>query len=766
MSGRWRSIAGFVALALLVAYAYAPLVDIGLVREDFEILASAARALERSASPLGAAFAVARTNGHPLAGLSLLCSHELWSDAGSWHEVSALPLRLENLVLLVVGASGLGLFVRRLLRPWTGSEQANAAGWAVAFLVALHPFHVVGTATLAARPHLLAVAFGAWSGAAFLRGRQERRFGYLVVAALLALGAALSGGIGLCLPLLLFGAEWISARRYRPPHTRLRTAANTLLIFGGCVALDMLLRSAHARAFRGPSFLSSLSEVEGPTGGLRTLLIAIEKLGLVLLPINVAGLGIAGYAIAGALVLTALQPALVAARSAPRLWGWLLFSWTALLALSMISDFDVRVQPSDLSDTRVLLPMSIVMAVGMAVAATALPGSRRVLLPFGLVLGSSILAHGNALPWVAAAKEIRGLRRDLGGVRETYGAEVDLLLIDPAGATRRVDALGNALPWLVTPRFAGQVPYEPGSERWVRSITADAFRAFVREREFDQARERGLVALYREDAPTGQLPLVPGASPRRRAHHIGVLLAPAEVPDDLRPWYREGRSPGLDLDPFEVRALAVVGAAGGDQPVAGAGSAAPPTAPRVGWRARSQALAEGELDGAWYARAGARTAVFDLHASLAWLFAERVRRIWSVSGWSAMEEAALALAPPALAPELAPAIDGDDWIFSWTGEDPLAAAGERAPLAGGAWELELFDLASLRLWRFSGELQESAPGGVRVLVADAEEVVLQIVRAGGGPVAWTLSATVAGVPVGEAHGRRRRVGRRNSQEEA
>lgn len=741
-----------LALALMVAYAYAPLADIGFVSEDFEILGSAAEAIEEGPNP-GQAFSIAGTQGHPLAGLSVLASQALWSDEGDWSERSPLPLRLENLLLLALAAWGLALFVRRLLRPWTGSDQATAASWAVTYFVLLYPFHVADVAHLAARPTLLSAALGAWSGASFLRARQERRAGLIFVAAALALGAALSGGIGLCLPLLLGGAEFVSSHRYRPARTRLRTALNTLLVFSGCVGIDMLLRSANARAFRGPSFFESLAEVEGPTGGLRAIIIGIEKLGLALLPVNVAGLGILGYVIVGVLVLAALQPALIAARSAPRLWGWILLSWTVLLGLSVIPDFDVRVHPGDLSRTWVLLPMSLVMAVGTAVAATALPGRRRLILPAGFALSLAVLAHANALPWVTASREVEIMMSDLRLAREAHGTEVDLLVIDPGGRTRRVDALGDALPWLVHPNFAGDVPFDESTERWVRSIEGRALGAFVREPEFDAARASGLVLL----APIAAQP-ARGLSSRR---HRALRVAPAERFEPLSPWYGEGRSPALDLDPSDVRALVVRLEVLPD-------SGGPEVArPRLGWRARpagsasapnpgADGDAHGELEGAWVRGPGVLEAVFDFHDSVEWLCGGRLRRLWSAAGWAAIEQAQLIQELPELAPGLLPEVDGDDWLFRRAAHRPLVPERESVAL-----RLALFDVSSYELREFSAQLTPS--GDLRV--PGAEAAVARTVRRAGGPVAWTLAATVDGVAFAESHGRRRRVGRRGSEEE-
>ena len=42
------------------------------------------------------------------------------------------------------------------------------------------------------------------------------------------------------------------------------------------------------------------------------------------------------WAVAGALLLIAFQPALVSTRSAPRLWGWMFVAWSALVLAALL----------------------------------------------------------------------------------------------------------------------------------------------------------------------------------------------------------------------------------------------------------------------------------------------------------------------------------------------------------------------------------------------------------------------------------------------
>ena len=106
---RSRHVLALAGGLLLLAFAYSPLLQAGLLAPDFALLIDGG-AVDGEAT---------------LSRLSLLLSRALWSLPAAGE--SAVALRLENLALHVAAAIGLGFFTRRLLLPWSGSEQAVAA---------------------------------------------------------------------------------------------------------------------------------------------------------------------------------------------------------------------------------------------------------------------------------------------------------------------------------------------------------------------------------------------------------------------------------------------------------------------------------------------------------------------------------------------------------------------------------------------------------------------------------------------------------------
>ena len=745
MPGWLRRTGGVLALLLLVVYATVPLLSAGFLRDDFACLATASEVIGPEGGP-GALNRIERllevegTEGHPLAGASVVLSAWLASGLGAeggqpWSPAGARLLRLENLALLLIAAWGLGRFVRRLLRPWTGSDQGAAAGWTAFLLFALHPMNAATVASVAARGDLLAAALGTHAGAAFLLGRQERRYGLIAQAGVLTILAGLSSGLALVLPLILAGSEYVSARRYRPVRTRVRTAINTALVFSACAVVDTMVRSWPLGGVRPPGALADLAALEDLSGALRVVAIGLERLGMLILPVNASGIGVLGYAIAGLCVLAALQPALVSARSAPKLWGWVLFGWAFLLLLAELPDPTLRVQPTDLSGARALFAGSAVAAGGMAVGATALPGLRRNLIPLVLALGFSILGHANALPWAQAAGEVDRLRSELRSARAVHGADACILVIDPPTVRRGVDGLGAALPWLVHPRILGEAP---GSSPQVRALTRAGFRILVREREFEELRERGLVVLSPLDAggPGGA---ATGAGARRM-----VRVPPPEATTGTRSWRREGRSPALDAEAPVASALRVRAAEGSD----------PTRPPRLAWRARSPIWPDGSLAGAWIAAGAEPTAVFDLSRSLAWLLGERIQRVWPAEGWSRIVEAELLDRLPGLGEGVEPQASGGDWAFDPPGGWVVESSGGR-----GDWLLSLLDLPTLELHEIPLRVEDD-----RLLAPGAAKRVADAVRRGGGPIAWSLEYRIGGSAVAEARGRR--VGPRGTVEES
>jgi len=191
------------------------------------------------------------------------------------------------------------------------------------------------------------------------------------------------------------------------------------------------------------------------------------------LPANQEVTGLVGVAIGGAVFLLAVQPALVAARSAPRLWGWLLFGWFVALATSALLQANV--------------PAMAVMAVGLGLTSTALSGPRRPYVAWAVVLGYAILGYGNARTFGPAARAVEELRRDVRAALEVYPGlrtlVVDPLVAEPAvdspGADLGVGPVGAALPYLVHPRL--QHERESGASDRGPGVPAAGARAGVHD---------------------------------------------------------------------------------------------------------------------------------------------------------------------------------------------------------------------------------------------------------------------------------------------
>ena len=158
--------------------------------EDFQVLDDASRIAwpaengeERGG--LGELLRVHGQDERPLAALSLVLTSRLWTEGGEWTPRAVFSLRLENLALLLLAAVGISRFLRRMLEPWSGREQARAASHAARVLVALHPLAAAAVASASARGDLLGAALAAFAANMFLRGRQERSKRLVVQAGLL-----------------------------------------------------------------------------------------------------------------------------------------------------------------------------------------------------------------------------------------------------------------------------------------------------------------------------------------------------------------------------------------------------------------------------------------------------------------------------------------------------------------------------------------------------------------------------------------------------
>ncbi len=722
MSPWLRRLGAALITLLLIAHAHAPVIPVGPTGGEYHTLVDVEE-LVHAPEDLGLEqrfhllFDVHGTEGRPLPALSLAVSTLLWSpDAGR-----LFPLRVENLVLLVLAAWCTSVFVRRLLVPWLGSEQAAAAGLASALLIVVQPLNIASVATVGARGDLMALGFSAAAAALFLRSRQDRRYLLSGVAALLALLAGLSSRLALGLPLVVALAEFASSRRYRPAHVRLRTALTTLLVFAGCVAFDLLVWNVQSGF--------SVAPPDGAPPLASRLAVSVERLGALLLPVNAARVGVLGFGLAGVLLLVVLQPALAAARSAPRLWGWMLLGWASITVVAELLAPPVRVRPEDFSHAATLLSAATAACVGLGVAATALSGLRRVVLPIALAVGWSVLAHQNGIGWSESARSAAQLRVDLLTAREVWGYEHEILLVDPPGRVAGVDSVEGALPWMLDPLFGGA---RAGSERpSVRAISSGGLRALAREPEFARLRAEPLIVVFALDA-LGARNTSPADGERR-----STRLDPYTPTPGQRSWFRQGDSGRIDLEMLGIAALEVTGADETDTSVV----------PAVSWRSdhlHLPELREVTLEGVWTSVDDPATVVFDLSSSLAWILGGRVQRIWSARGWIGMREAVLLDALPTPDGDAVPRVEGSDWFF----DAPHGAHGTR-----GEWWVELLDLETWGWVELRAEI--TAGGSLHIRGAAAHEEA--VLRAGPGPVAWTLEQRRDGVAIQRVRGLRRRV---------
>ncbi len=681
--------------------------------------------------------------GWALSGLSLAVSRRV---CGLFDAEGTTPwgYRVENACLLALAAMGLHRFLRRLLMPWLGSEQTAGASRTAAALFFLHPLAPGLVFSLGARSDLLAILFLVWTAALFLRGRQDRVVWLTASAFVLAFLAGLSGELAVFLPLVLAAAEYLSAHRYRKRYDRLRTATTTLFTYGGAVALAAFLRMVETDALPTPGFVATWTALQAPGAAAELALLAVEKLGVLVLPASAHGAGIFGTALAGILFLFAMQPALVAARTAPRLWGWLFCAWLAALCFSLARGAQVRVQPGALGSSGVLFAAVAVMCVGLGVASTAVSGVARRVRPAVLLFGFAVLAHVNARPYALAGRYVAEVQRDLVEARLRNGRDAAILLVDARQPVRGIVPLDGDLEPLLHPAFTGETTrVEVGA----RVVSEPGLLALMREREFEELCADSLLVVF----PVPPVSPVRGRSVERVGPpRQSVLLSAPPPSSGPRTWRRETRSPDLDLEALHVDALWVTAPSGsslGDRAV-------------VNWRARTPLELPMECTGAWWRASPAPEAVFDLSSSLAWRLSDRVRRVWFENGPPALGQAELRDEFPSLGPGVQPDTVDGDWYFGLALEEPLKgavrAAGER-----GSWRVGLLDLQSLDYVALEGLVQ---PSGTLVF-EDAALHVLAFVRATatGGPVAWHLDYRVDGLPVARAQGRR--IGRSGSREE-
>lgn len=564
--------------------------------------------------------------------------HFLSNDGHAWFGLrTLLPepvllVRVEAALWLLLAAFALGRTARRILQPWSGGELARAAGWATSLFLAVHPLSTAAIADASARGNLIALALGACATWSYLYARQERDSRGFFVAGLCTILAAFAGGFAFSLPAWLAGAEFLSANRQRKIATRARSAAATVVAALVAVSLPVVVRAVAYGNARVPSALASVVP-ESASGLERGVFHAFERLGTLLLPVNSHTTGAWGFALAGVLALAVLQPILIAARSAPRLWGRILGLWALALLVAEALGPSARVHPGDLRDAAALLGAVAVVSVGLGLGSVAVSGPRRVVLPLVMGLGLAVLSHSGATAHRTAARELAAIDVALESVKAPAA-----WVIDPPEVVLGVRCTEGAID----------------------GVTRAA--AVLRTLESDFARGAG-IDLVQRVGPTWSV----------------TPLAPALPSSGPRDWFREGRSPELDLDPFEARALVVRATAEADT------SRAPVLAWRTATAEQGGTNEAGRIEGAWAYLGEAPEAVFDLAGSLEWLASERVRQVWSVEGWSRITQAEFlgALPQPALAGSAR--LDGDKFSVR------LSAEGEGADERREWWLRALVD---------------------------------------------------------------------------
>ena len=659
-----------------------------------ELLAGDRRALLEAAS--------SEAGGPLLERVSLRASGALFGTAG---DVPATAFRLENLGWLACAAIALVFFARRLLEPRAGSEQARAASRAAGVLLLLHPLVPAAAASLAARGEILGLALALGAAALFLWGRQEGRYGAIVASLVLSILAGLAAPIALGLPLLLAACEFFSAHRYRPRSLRLRTATTTFLVFGAGAALGSWIGGLAAEGLH-PGRLALRAEE------------TIEELGLLVLPSNPALLGVGGSVLAGALFLLAMQPALVAARSAPRLWGGLLAGGLVAFLGAELLRFGPRASSQRFDLAVSLLPAITVVALGLGLSTTALSGVRRPWIAFIVALGYACLAHANSRAWLDAGAEVTRLRSELVAASTNAAPAARFLVLDPPAPTSGVDPLGSGLAWLLHPGLGASVGFDPLR---VRGLAREAFLAFAREPEFAALRREPLVLLVTQDV------VEPGAS--RAAPRAVFVISAGEPSGSVRSWRDDLVSPQLDLDPFEFGALR----ASADIEVEGK------ELERLSWRApETGPFPRGALAGVVRENGGEHEAVFDLSRSLPWRLAGRVRLLLFEQGTRlrSIERAELVPDLPAWGEGMTPETDGADWIFERP-EDPPGEVAGRVSLALALLDLEELSFLEIPLESEGDRLRAR---GAALFAAEHE-------------IAWTIDYRIGGLAVARARGR-------------
>ncbi len=638
-------------------------------------------------------FAAGEAGLEPLAALSLAISSALWSQAGAFGAASPLPLRIENLLLFTLAAIGAAVFLRRLVSPWLGDEHARAAAWVTAVLCLVHPLAYTGLVSFAARGDLIALCLCTWSGAQFLRARQARAPRAAIRAGIGTLLAGFASPLAWAIPFALAASEFIAARRYRAFAARLRSTLVTFAVYAACAAAAPVLRAALGFAVAG-------QPAHRPA--IETAALALEKLGVLALPVNPASLTFAAYLLAAALLVVALEPAFSAARSAPRLWSLILaVAAVAILSASFV-ERNVRVQPGDFTRAEILLPGLFLVSAGLALAATALTGTRRALMPAILASGWAAIAHVHAGAFAQAVQRFDAARLEVASALTQDPPPAAILLLDLPALVQGLAPLdrSRAQTFLADPRLIAKDGAGLERERarlprpqLVAAPTQRAFAQFSRSERFAQLRSQGIV-LAQGGATAGQ--------------RTSLSMPPPAPSTSSRRWFRDGASSPLDWEALTTRFVTARGARDTDYA----------QVPRLGWSAaRADGhVTEAEIEGVWLKNSGEPQACFDVAESIPWLCAGRVTRAWPVGGWSNLIDSDAQDELPTFVPGAAPTDSGEDWLVPEPASPLIAAAAstlERRGLAA-EWSLLLCDLETLEQQVFELELDLTATPPQRV----------------------------------------------------
>lgn len=643
--------------------------------------------------------------GSILTGASLALSRRLWGVS----ESSATLYRLENLLLLLAAGLGLANFIRRLLIPWTGVDHARAAARALPIVLFMHPFAVHAVADLSGRSDLLYLALGSWAAASYLRARQDRKPAGLITALVLFVAAHLAGRFGLGLATAIAAAEFASQQRYQPKRLRWKRASTTWLVLAALATAELFVRSALGGS---PEALVPFLPGAGSF---------FERFGILLLPVPTPGLTMA---LGIVLFLGAIQPAMSAARFAPRLWGRLLGTWFAALSLTLYFGGPApggHVGLGDFTRISTLFPSAVVFAAGLAVVSTGLQGALRLFLPIALTVGFGLLSLSQAPLHMRAARATAKLRVELeraeaeaGRLQVELGREgTALLVLRYPDELEEVDPFPDGIGYLLDASLTGRAPLD-GVQR-PRLLGTDAFVALAREPEFKELRQAGAVVIAKQELFT-----------------LGV---PAEF--QVPPlWRGAASSPDLDLDPLTVGALFVT--------VSKERLASPKPLPeRFAFDANGAAEQESE-GGRWVTYRGRTEGAFDLSSDLYWLLAGRVTRAWFDTGLTRLQSASFQPILTKATMKLEPELVGRDWRFAVP-----SSAVEIQPLKApetDEYVLIQLDLESLQLRRFVALRHQS---GV-LLFQDANRGFTARKER---EVAWTLERQLDGRTIWRYRGR-------------